>query len=170
MVDENVAHEPVSIDGGRGGGASVVRGAGSARNGESWRFGKIEEFDFRRENRRERVGPGWEDAAALCGWVWARVVREVFVGTLGTLFGIEGADEDVTGLADRIQADGLTLGAGMGLLVFFALAMQCLSTLAVLRKETGGWRWPAWVFTYMTVLAWVAALLVYQGGLLLGFQ
>jgi hypothetical protein len=80
MVDENVANEPVSIDGGRGGGASVVRGAGSARNGESWRFGKVEEIDFRRKKRRKRVGPGREDAAALCGWVWARVVREVFAG------------------------------------------------------------------------------------------
>ena len=59
---------------------------------------------------------------------------------------------------------------GASLMVFFAFAMQCLSTLAVLRKETAGWRWPAFLFVAMTTLAWVSALLVYQGGLLLGFE
>ena len=57
---------------------------------------------------------------------------------------------------------------GASILVFFALAMQCLSTLAVLKKETRSWRWPAFVFSYMTLLAWFSAFLVYQGGLLLG--
>jgi ferrous iron transport protein B len=55
-------------------------------------------------------------------------------------------------------------------MVFFAFAMQCLSTLAVLRKETGSWRWPAFIFAYMTVLAWSASFFVYQGGQLLGFS
>ena len=54
-------------------------------------------------------------------------------------------------------------------MVFFALACQCMSTLAVVRRETGGWVWPALMFVYMSVLAWVASLLVYQGGRLLGF-
>ena len=57
----------------------------------------------------------------------------------------------------------------LSLMVFFALAMQCMSTLAVVRRESGGLRWPLFMFGYMTVLAYVASLLVYQGGRLLGF-
>ena len=54
-------------------------------------------------------------------------------------------------------------------MIFFALACQCMSTLAVVRRETGGLRWPAFLFSYMTVLAYVTSLVVYQGGKLLGF-
>ncbi|NIM64287.1 MAG: hypothetical protein GTO30_22320, partial [Acidobacteria bacterium] len=54
-------------------------------------------------------------------------------------------------------------------MVFFALACQCMSTLAVIKRETRSWRWPAFVFAYMTVLAWVVTFVVYQGGRLLGF-
>jgi ferrous iron transport protein B len=54
-------------------------------------------------------------------------------------------------------------------MIFFALAMQCMSTLAVVRRESRSWRWPAFLFGYMTVLAYVVSLLVYQGGRLLGF-
>jgi ferrous iron transport protein B len=55
-------------------------------------------------------------------------------------------------------------------MVFFALACQCMSTLAVVKRETASYRWPAFLFTYMTVLAWVASFVVYQGGRLLGFE
>lgn len=54
-------------------------------------------------------------------------------------------------------------------MVFFALACQCMSTLAVIKRETGGYRWPAFVFGYMTVLAWVSSFLVFQLGSLLGY-
>ena len=53
-------------------------------------------------------------------------------------------------------------------MVFFVYACQCMSTLAVVRRETGGWRWPAFMFVSMSAIAYLAALLVYQGGLLLG--
>jgi ferrous iron transport protein B len=53
-------------------------------------------------------------------------------------------------------------------MIFFALACQCMSTLAAVRRETGGLRWPAFLFAYMTALAWVASFVVYQGGRLLG--
>ena len=58
---------------------------------------------------------------------------------------------------------------GLSLMVFFALAMQCMSTLAAVRRETGGWKWPAFQFAYMTALAYVAALVVFQLGRLMGF-
>lgn len=88
--------------------------------------------------------------------------REVFVGTLGTIFGIEGADENMVPLVEHIQNSELALGSGLALLVFFAISLQCVSTLAILSKES---RTP-WLTTKMFVgyfgLAYVAAVLVYQ--------
>ena len=55
-------------------------------------------------------------------------------------------------------------------MIFFALAMQCMSTLAVVKRESGGFGWPIFLFSYMTILAWVVSFLVYQGGRLLGFS
>ena len=55
-------------------------------------------------------------------------------------------------------------------MVFYVLAMQCISTVAIVRRETNSWRWPLFQIAYMTALAWVGAFVVYQGGRLLGFQ
>ena len=90
------------------------------------------------------------------------LAREVFVGTLGTLFGIEGAEENFTSLAQQIQESGLPLGAGAALLVFFAIALQCVSTLAVLQRETGSWRLPAQLFVSYSIFAYTAALSVFH--------
>lgn len=123
----------------------------------------------------EPLGYDWRIGVGLIG---AFAAREVFVTTMGVVHGVgDDVDEESSTLRDRIRAetrpDGTPLYTplvGMSLMVFFALAMQCLSTLAVLRKETGGWRWPGFVLGYMSVLAWTVAFLVYQGGRLLGFQ
>lgn len=122
----------------------------------------------------EPLGYDWRIGVGLIG---AFAAREVFVSTMGLVHGIgEDVDEESAALRDRIRqevrADGSPLYTplvGISLMVFFALAMQCLSTLAVLRKETGGWRWPGFILTYMTLLAWFSAFFVYQGGRLLGF-
>jgi ferrous iron transport protein B len=90
------------------------------------------------------------------------LAREVFVGTLGTLFGIEGAEENFTSLAQQIQDSGLPLGAGAALLVFFAIALQCVSTLAVLQRETGSWRLPIQLFISYSIFAYIAALAVFH--------
>ena len=90
------------------------------------------------------------------------LAREVFVGTLGTMFGIEGAEENFTSLAQQIQDSGLPLGAGAALLVFFAIALQCVSTLAVLQRETGSWRLPVQLFISYSIFAYTAALLVFH--------
>jgi ferrous iron transport protein B len=91
------------------------------------------------------------------GLVTSLAAREVIVGTLGTLHGIEG-DEDSVGLQEALRQD-LTLGGAMALLVFFAFAMQCMSTVAMVRRETGGWKVPILQFTYMGVLAYAGAFL-----------
>ena len=105
------------------------------------------------------LGLEWKYGVAI---LVSFLAREVFVGTLGTLFGIEGADEHVTGLVESIQASNLSLASGIALLVFFALAMQCVSTLAVLRKEGGSWKLPIQVFITYSFLAYFGALATYQ--------
>lgn len=105
----------------------------------------------------EPLGFNWKIAIGL---ITSLAAREVIVGTLGTIYGME-ADETSLGLQQALQAD-LTFGGAVALLVFFAFAMQCLSTVAVVRRETGGWRWPIIQFTYMTALAYVCAFAANQ--------
>lgn len=89
------------------------------------------------------------------GLISSLAAREVIVGTLGTIYGIEGGDSS-PGLQAALQRD-LTPGGAVALLVFFAFAMQCMSTVAVVRRETGGWKWPVLQFSYMTALAYTGA-------------
>ncbi len=90
------------------------------------------------------------------GLISSLAAREVIVGTLGTIYAVEGT-EDSAGLRHALQSE-LTPGGAVALLIFFAFAMQCMSTVAVVRRETGGWKWPAVQFAYMTLLAYVCAL------------
>jgi ferrous iron transport protein B len=92
------------------------------------------------------------------GLITSLAAREVIVGTLGTIYGVEGASENSTSLQQALRRD-LTPGGAAALLVFFAFAMQCMSTIAVVRRETGGWGWPAVQFAYMTVFAYSAAFI-----------
>ena len=91
------------------------------------------------------------------GLVSSLAAREVIVGTLGTIYGIEG-DAHSVGLQEALRQD-LSLGGAVALLVFFAFAMQCMSTVAVVRRETGGWKWPILQFVFMGSLAYVCAFL-----------
>ncbi|MFZ1866378.1 MAG: ferrous iron transport protein B [Polyangiales bacterium] len=118
------------------------------------------------------IGFDWQIGVGIIG---AFAAREVFVSTLGVVFGIGDADEQNKplrqALRDARHADGtpvMTPLSGVSLMVFFLLACQCMSTIAVVRKESGSWKWPLFLFSYMTVLAYLASLLVYQGGRLLG--
>ncbi len=119
------------------------------------------------------LGFDWRIGVGILG---AFMAREVFVSTMGIVFDINDADEQNLPLRDALRsatrADGtplMTPLTGVALMVFFVLACQCASTLAVVRRESGSWRWPAFMFAYQTALAYVAALVVYQGGRLLGY-
>jgi ferrous iron transport protein B len=94
------------------------------------------------------------------GLVSSLVAREVIVGTLGTLYGMDPASQSM-GLQAALRHD-MTLGGAIALVVFFAFAMQCTSTLAVVRRETNSWKFPALQFAYMTTVAYVAALITNQ--------
>ena len=98
------------------------------------------------------LGFNWKIGIGLLSSI---IAREVIVGTLGTLYGSDPATQSL-GLQQALRHD-LSLGGAMALVVFFAFAMQCASTLAVVRRETNSWRWPAIQFAYMTVLAYAAA-------------
>jgi len=101
------------------------------------------------------VAPLGFDWKIAIGLVTSLAAREVIVGTLGTIYGLEG-DVNSAGLQAALRHD-LAPGGAVALLVFFAFAMQCVSTIAVVRRETGGWRWPAIQFAWMTLLAYAGA-------------
>ena len=103
------------------------------------------------------LGFNWKIGIGLLSSI---IAREVIVGTLGTLYGADPATHSLN-LQAALRHD-LTLGGAMALVVFFAFAMQCTSTLAIVRRETNSWKWPALQFAYMSVLAYTAALAVNQ--------
>jgi ferrous iron transport protein B len=113
------------------------------------------------------LGYDWKIGIAL---VTSFAAREVFVGTMATLYSVgEDADENSATLRNKMasakRSDGTpvyTKATGYSLLVFYLLAMQCMSTLAIVKRETGSWKWPMIQLAYMTGLAYLLSLLVYQ--------
>jgi ferrous iron transport protein B len=129
-----------------------------------------------------RMGKLIEPAVKPLGWDWrlgcaaiaSFPAREVIVATLGVIYNLgEEQDETSFDLREKLQAatwDGtdrkvFNLPVALSVMVFFALCAQCASTLAVIRRETGGWGWPAFTFAYMTALAYLGALVTYQVGI-----
>jgi ferrous iron transport protein B len=114
----------------------------------------------------EPLGFDWKIGIAL---ITSFAAREVFVGTMATIYSI-GSTDDEYSIRDRMAKEYnpltgepiYTLGTSLALLLFYVFAMQCMSTLAVVKKETGTWKWPIIQFFYMTSMAYLSALLVYQ--------
>lgn len=131
-----------------------------------------------------RAGQAIEPVVRPLGWDWRIGVgvlasfpaREVIIATLGTIYSLGGeVDEESAGLQDALKQsrwpDGrpvYNVPVALSLMVFFALCAQCASTLMIIRRETNSWQWPVVCFAYMTGLAYVAALVVYQVGMLVG--
>ena len=131
-----------------------------------------------------RFGKGIEPAVRPLGWDWRIGVgvlasfpaREVIVATLGTIYSLGGdVDESDSGLQQALQnskwPDGrpvYSIPVALSIMVFFALCAQCASTLMVIRRETNSWGWSLFTFVYMTTLAYLAALIVYQAGTAIG--
>ncbi len=110
------------------------------------------------------LGYDWKIGIAL---ITSFAAREVFVGTMATLYSVEETDDN-SSLREKMQAakheDGskvYTLPAALSLMVFYVLAMQCMSTLAVVKRETRTWKWPIFQFIYMTALAYATSWLTY---------
>ena len=111
------------------------------------------------------LGYDWKIGIAL---VSSFAAREVFVGTLATIYSV-GSDDEAT-IKNRMAAEVnpilggplFNFASGISLLLFYAFAMQCMSTLAIVKKETNSWKWPTLQLVIMTALAYVAALIAYQ--------
>ena len=141
---------------------------------------------YQRESYLGRLGRAIEPAVRPLGWDWrigcavlaSFPAREVVMGALGVIYNL-GSDLDVGDesardrLANRMRAarwDDTELPVynvpvALSIMVFFALCAQCASTLVVIRRETNSWRWPAFTFAYMTILAYLGALVTYQVGM-----
>jgi ferrous iron transport protein B len=156
---------------------------------EQWHTQLLEvQGQWRRNSWLGRAGRWLEPIVKPLGWDWrigmaalaSFPAREVVVGTLGMVFDV-GADVEEEAesrqLREQLQQATWEDGSGrrlfnvpvaLSLMVFFALCSQCVSTLAVIYRETNSWRWPIFTFVYMTILAYLGALLVYQIGSRLG--
>lgn len=122
------------------------------------------------------IGKAIEPAVAPLGYDWkigialitSFAAREVFVGTLATIYSV-GSDEEET-IKKRMAAEvnpisgvpRFNFASGISLLLFYAFAMQCMSTLAIVKKETNSWKWPLYQLVFMTILAYIAAMGAYQ--------
>jgi ferrous iron transport protein B len=110
------------------------------------------------------LGYDWKIGIAL---ICSFAAREVFVGTLATIYSVESDSEDTikNRMASEVRKDGsplFNLASGISLMLFYAFAMQCMSTLAVVRKETNSWKWPMVQLFGMTLLAYLVAFSTYQ--------
>ena len=110
------------------------------------------------------LGYDWKIGIAL---ISSFAAREVFVGSLATIYSV-GSEEETpikNKMAQEIRADGsliFDLPTGISLMLFYAFAMQCMSTLAIVKKETNSWRWPMLQLGLMTIIAYVSAFGAYQ--------
>jgi len=119
------------------------------------------------------LGFNWEIGIGL---ISSFAAREVFVSTMGVVFNAEADDEDTTPLRQALLEarwpDGRALFTPLvclTLMIFYVFAMQCISTVAIVKRETNSWKWPLFQIGYMTGTAWVLSLIVYQVGTAMGF-
>jgi ferrous iron transport protein B len=113
------------------------------------------------------LGFDWKIGIAL---ITSFAAREVFVGTMATIYSVEGSAEKMESVQQKMKTATnpdtgkpvFSLAVAFSLMMFYAFAMQCASTVAVVYRETKNWRWPAIQFAYMTVLAYAASLLAYN--------
>ncbi|MES1221779.1 MAG: nucleoside recognition domain-containing protein, partial [Bacteroidota bacterium] len=138
---------------------------------EQWQTAKLE------NSYAGILGKAIEPAISPLGYDWkigialitSFAAREVFVGTMATLFSVEDDKENNSRLQDKMKAAVrpggtplFTLASGISLMIFYAFAMQCMSTLAIVKRETQSWKWPLIQLFYMTGLAYVMSLIAYQ--------
>jgi ferrous iron transport protein B len=131
-----------------------------------------------------RAGHAIEPAIKPLGFNWqigiglitSFAAREVFVSTMGVVFNTESSDDDTEPLRQALLTarwpDGRALFTPLvcfTLMIFYVFAMQCMSTIAVVKRETNSWKWPIFQTLYMTGTAWILSFIVYQGGRALGF-
>ena len=151
-------------------------------------LGKEEAGERLRNSFAGMLGRGFEPIIAPLGFDWKMGIgivasfaaREVFVSTMATVYNVGNVEDSGSSIQmleqtmrDQRRPNGLlvyTPLTAVALMVFYVLALQCASTVAVVRRETNSWKWPLFQWAYMGALAWCLAFLTYQGGRLLGWQ
>src|SRR4029079_18927727 len=141
-----------------------------------------------RQNFAGRLGRLIEPVIRPLGFDWKMGIgiissfaaREVFVSTMSTVYNVGEADKSAASMSDlqkTLQAQRRPDGSivyrpltALTLMVFYVFALQCVSTVAIVRRETNSWKWPVFQWAYMGALAWLFAFITYQGGRLLGFS
>jgi ferrous iron transport protein B len=124
------------------------------------------------------IGKAIEPAIKPLGYDWkigiavvsSFAAREVFVGTLATIYSVGSRSEEETTIKNRMAAEVhpetgkkiFNFATGISLLLFYAFAMQCISTLAIVKKETNSWKWPIVQLVFMSGFAYITALIAYQ--------
>jgi ferrous iron transport protein B len=110
------------------------------------------------------------------GLITSFAAREVFVSSMGVIFGVEGSGDETMPLRDALRHATWPGGAALftplvclTLMVYYVFAMQCISTVAVVKRETNGWKWPLFQIAYMTGTAWLVCFVIYQTGRALGY-
>ena len=133
-----------------------------------------------------RIGHAIEPVIQPLGFDWkigiglltSFAAREVMVSTMATIYNVEATGDNIVNLREAMRSD-VDVKTGMpvytplvalALMVFYVFAAQCMATFAIVRQETNSWKWPLFMIAYLTILAYLGALFVYQGGLLLGFS
>ena len=151
-------------------GSSSVTASEQVKNSYAGRAGRLME---------PFIAPLGFDWRIGIGLISSFAARETIVSTLSVVYNVGEEDESqrsgslVRVMTDAKRSDGSPMWTplvGLSLMVFFVLACQCMSTLAVVRRETNSWRWPLFMVSYMLVLAYVGSLITFQGGRLLGFN
>jgi ferrous iron transport protein B len=159
---------------------------GSASTEEAATEGSLDQHGEQlRQSFAGRMGRFIEPAIAPLGFDWKMGValissfaaRETLVSTLSIIYNVgdgedAGSDSLVQAVREARRPDGTpawTPLVALSMMVFFVLAIQCMSTVAIVRRETNSWRWPLFMIAYMTILAYIASFITYQGGRLLGF-
>jgi ferrous iron transport protein B len=168
--------------------AAVEPQAGEALSRSLTELDRAEAGERLRRSFAGMLGHAIEPVIAPLGFDWkigigliaSFAAREVFVSTMSTVYSVgefNDSEEGRRGLAEVLRAQRRADGSpvytpltGVTLMVFFVFALQCVSTVAVVRRETNTWKWPLFQLAYMTSLAWVLAFLTYQGGRWLGWE
>ena len=133
-----------------------------------------------------RIGHAIEPVIEPLGFDWkigvglltSFAAREVMVSTLATLYNVEGGGDNIIGITEALKNDidpvtgstRYTPLVALSIMVFYVYAAQCMATFAIVKNETNSWKWPLYMIIYMTALAYLGSLAVYQGGLFLGYS
>jgi ferrous iron transport protein B len=186
-ADERAALQKATSNTENFAGVEMAEGVGEVTTGRLKEMETLEAGEKLKNSFAGRLGKLIEPMIKPLGFDWKMGIgivtsfaaREVFVSTMSIVYNVGEADDEAhKTLAETLRSQKREDGSGrpvytqltsISLMVFYVLALQCVSTVAVVRRETNSWKWPIFQWVYMGILAWIMAFITYQGGKMLGF-